>query len=56
MQVIITLGCGENWFSNLVSKFYMAGGTLKNEDVEYLIDKDRLLEIIQGAHQAIQQK
>lgn len=39
LQALVLLGSGENWLTNLITKFYMAGGTLK-KDGEDLIDKD----------------
>jgi hypothetical protein len=41
LKAIILLGSGDKWFNNLITTFYMAGGTLQNNGKD-LIDKDEL--------------
>lgn len=43
LKGVILLGSGENWFPNLITKFYTSGGTLK-KDGQDLIDMGQLKE------------
>lgn len=44
LKALILLGSGDNWLANLITKFYMAGGTLK-KDGKDLIDMEQVKKI-----------
>jgi hypothetical protein len=48
LEALILLGCGEDWFTDLVKKFYISSGTLI-KDGKYLIEKEKFKQIMTEA-------